>query len=141
MGAFPDRPVIGVGVVVLRGDEVLLIKRGTPPALGQWSLPGGKQELGETVREAAHRELMEETGIAAGELHFLDHVDAIVRDGDGRLQFHYTILDFAARWVAGEPVAGGDAAAAVFMAEGRLTDYVSNPEVLRMIGLARAVLG
>jgi len=99
-------------VILFRGASVLLIRRGTPPRAGEWSLPGGGQELGETVAETALRELAEETGLAPdGPLHLVDVVDAIVRDAAGRVRFHYTLVDFAAHAAPGEPVAGGDCAA------------------------------
>lgn len=103
---------MGVGVILFRGTSVLLIRRGTAPRLGEWSLPGGAQELGETVEQAARRELAEETGLAPqGELLLVDVVDSILRDAAGRVRFHYTLVDFAARAGPGEPVAGGDCAA------------------------------
>lgn len=101
-----------MGVILFRGPTVLLIRRGTPPRAGEWSLPGGGQELGETVEETARRELAEETGLAPdGPFHLVDVVDAIVRDEAGRVRFHYTLVDFAAHAGPGEPVAGGDCAA------------------------------
>jgi len=88
----------------------LLIRRARPPAAGAWSLPGGAQRLGETAEECARRELREETGLTAGELVLVGHADSIHRDADGRIEYHYTILDFAARYEGGAPVAGDDAA-------------------------------
>lgn len=106
---YPERPIVGVGVVVLRGDEVLLIQRGKPPRLGQWSLPGGMQEIGETVREAGRREVMEEAGVEIDFIGLIDVIDSIRRDGDDGVEFHYTLVDLAAEWLGGEPRAGGDA--------------------------------
>jgi len=79
---YPDRPIAGVGVVVLRDNQVLMIRRGREPRIGQWSIPGGKQELGETWQETAVREVLEETGVEIDVIGIVDVVDAIVRDGD-----------------------------------------------------------
>lgn len=114
MNDYPNRPLIGVGAFVFRGPpdapEVLLVRRGKPPRQGQWSVPGGRQRLGETVREAVAREVREETGceVAVGAL--LDVVDSMTRDPDGALRFHYTLIDFLAEWRAGDARAGADAA-------------------------------
>src|SRR6185369_16884293 len=92
------KPQVGVGVVVVRPVggtfEVLLIRRGKPPGEGIWSIPGGRLELGETVREAGAREIKEETGIAITDLTLIDVVDAFVRDGDGAVDAHWTLIDF-----------------------------------------------
>jgi ADP-ribose pyrophosphatase YjhB (NUDIX family) len=113
---YPARPLVGIGVVLLRrgetGWQVLLIRRGREPARGSWSLPGGAQRVGETAETAARRELMEETGLQAGALRLAAHVDSIHHDAEGRVRYHYTILDFAGLWQGGEPAAGGDAQAA-----------------------------
>jgi ADP-ribose pyrophosphatase YjhB (NUDIX family) len=99
---YPDRPWIGIGVAAFRGDAVLLVRRARPPRLGAWSLPGGAQHLGERVQDTARRELREETGIEVGPLLLAEVIDALTADAEGRLRFHYTIIDFAARWTAGE---------------------------------------
>ena len=106
--AFVKRPHTGVGVIVWRGDDVLLIRRGKAPFEGQWSIPGGTLEFGETLHEAALRELMEETGVKA-EIAGLIDVYESVSDVT-----HYVMIDYAARWVSGEPVAGDDAVDARF---------------------------
>ena len=108
---YPTRPFVGVGVVVLKGESVLLIRRGRAPRLGEWSLPGGAQQVGETVAEAAVREVREETGLVIESPQLLDVVDSLVRDPDGRVRFHYTLIDFWAEWHSGEPQAGDDAQA------------------------------
>lgn len=109
--SYPDRPYVGVGIVVFRGDDVLLAQRGKAPRRNTWSIPGGAQELGETVEEAARRELREETGLEVEFIGLIDVVDSINRDDDGRVQFHYTLVDLAAEWRSGEAVAGSDVAA------------------------------
>jgi len=105
---YPDRPWVGVGVVVWRGDEVLLVRRGRPPRQGEWGIPGGAQELGETLFEAAVREVLEETGLTIRPSGVVTAVDGIVRDGEGRIEYHYTLVEVAADWVAGEASARSD---------------------------------
>jgi ADP-ribose pyrophosphatase YjhB (NUDIX family) len=137
---YPDRPWVGVGVVVCRADRVLLIQRGKPPRQGQWSLPGGVQELGETVAAAALREVREETGldIALGPL--IDVIDSVERDGDGRVRRHYTLIDFAARWRGGDPVAGDDALDARWFDAAALAGAELWPETRRVIARAQQLL-
>ena len=106
---YPDRPFVGVGVVVLRGDEVLLVQRGKAPNKGQWSIPGGKQRLGETVMQAVHRELLEETAVKIKQAALLDVVDVIMQDDNGKIQYHYTLVDYQAEWLSGECRSGDDA--------------------------------
>lgn len=143
---YPVRPLVGIGVVLLRlpmagnPGAVLLARRGKAPAEGRWSIPGGAQELGETAEDAARRELLEETGLAAGPLHLAAHVDSITRDAAGRVQFHYTILDFAAVWQGGQPLAGGDVTEVVFAPLDTLGPYELWSEAHRVIGLARRLL-
>lgn len=103
------RPSIGVGAIVWQGDAVLLIRRGKPPRQGEWSLPGGHQEWGETVEAAVRREVQEEAGLRLGALHFVAIVDLMEADQAGSTQRHYTLLDYTAEAVGGELRAGGDA--------------------------------
>lgn len=138
---YPSRPIVGIGVVVLRPGAVLLVRRGKPPNMGTWSLPGGAQELGETAEQAARRELFEEAGIEVGALLLAANVDTIRRDAAGRVQFHYTIVDFAAAWTGGEPAAGSDAAETVWAPLDRLEEFGLWSEAHRVIGIARALLG
>jgi ADP-ribose pyrophosphatase YjhB (NUDIX family) len=138
---YPTRPFVGIGVVVLRPGEVLLVRRGKPPNIGSWSLPGGAQEIGERAEEAARRELLEETALVVAELHLAANVDSITRDPDGRVRYHYTIIDFAARWVAGEPAAGGDVSEARWVGLDKLGPYALWSEAHRVIGIARRLLG
>lgn len=134
-----ERPVVGVGVVVLRGGDVLLVQRGEPPRKKQWSIPGGKQERGETVRDAAHREIREETGVEIALIGLVDVVDGIRRDETGAAISHYTLIDFAAEWVSGEPVAGDDAAEARWTSLESLDDYGLWSETRRIIAAAAAM--
>ncbi len=138
---YPARPLVGIGVAVLRPDAVLLVRRGQAPSLGAWSLPGGGQELGETAEAAARRELLEETGLRVGALLLAAHVDSIHPDADGRVRFHYTILDFAAAWTSGEPVAGGDATAVAWCGFAEFDAFDLWSEARRVTGLARRLLG
>ena len=106
---YPSRPIVGVGVVILDADKVLLIKRGKPPRAGTWSLPGGAQESGETLKEAALREIYEETSLKVEIIGLIDIVDSIRRDKKGDTEYHYTLIDFAARVTGGALRAGDDA--------------------------------
>ena len=128
----PPAPVPAVGVVCLRGDEVLLIRRGKPPMLGSWSLPGGRIAPGERAVDAALRELAEETGVVAQLTGLIDVVDGIFPDS-GR---HFLLIDYAARWLSGEPVAGDDALEARFVALSDVDGLVSWSETRRVIAEA-----
>lgn len=128
-------PVPAVGVVCLRGDEVLLIRRGTPPRQGEWSLPGGRIEPGERLAEAALRELREETGVEADLIGLVDVVDGLFPEA-GR---HYVLIDYAAVWTHGEPVAGDDAAEAVFFPLEEALQRVDWSETRRIIRCASAM--
>ena len=132
-----ERPVVGVGVVVWKDGEVLLIRRGKSPMRGRWSLPGGRQELGETVREAAVREVREETGLEIRLGALLDVVDTIRRGESGAVTLQYTLVDFDADWTAGVPAAASDAEHAEWADPDALAPYGLWSETLRIIALSR----
>jgi len=129
----PRRPVVGVGVVCLRDHDVLLIRRAKPPMMGQWSLPGGRLEWAESLADAALRELGEETGVEATLLGLVDVVDAIVEDS------HHVLVDYAARWTAGEPRAGDDASEAAFFPWEDAARMVTWSETTRIIQAAARI--
>jgi 8-oxo-dGTP diphosphatase len=129
------RPTPCAGVVCLRGDSVLLILRGKPPRQGQWSIPGGRIEPGETAAYAALRELREETGVAAELLGLVEVVDYIAPER------HYVLIDYAARWVSGAPVAGDDAADARFVPIDDIRDLDLWDETVRVILQAYLAFG
>ena len=120
---YPDRPIVGVGAVIIDQGRVLLIKRGSPPLLGEWSLPGGAVELGETLRAAAEREALEETGliVKAGEV--VEVLDRIVPGKDHTPQYHYVLIDFLCTVHGGELRAGGDAADTRWAKENELAEF------------------
>ncbi len=130
----PARPVAAAGIVVWRGDAVLLIRRGKPPFEGLWSIPGGRIQPGEPVRETALRELREETGVTAEIAGLIDVVDSIGDHG------HYVLIDFAARWIAGEPAAGDDAAEAAFVPREEALSRLEWDQTHRVIEESRALI-
>src|SRR5215475_916534 len=123
---YPDRPIVGVGAVIVdRAGEgrVLLVRRGAPPLQGEWSIPGGAVELGETLRAAAEREALEETGLVVEAGEVVEVLDRVLPGGDGRVQYHYVLIDFLCHARGGELRAGGDALEAVWAGEGELSKY------------------
>jgi len=111
-GAYPDQPIAAVGAIVFKDNRVLLVRRGKPPAEDLWAIPGGRVEVGETLQDAAEREILEETGIVVRALDPVYTFDVIDRDTRGRIRFHYVIVDLIAEYIRGKPRAGDDAAAA-----------------------------
>jgi len=106
---YPDRPLVGVGPVIVKDSRVLLIRRGQAPLLGEWSLPGGVLECGETLREATIREAREETGLIVETGELLGVYERAIRSEDGRVRYHYVLIDFLCRAVGGDMKAGSDA--------------------------------
>jgi len=137
-GEYPDVPRVAVGAVVFKDGRVLLVKRGQPPSQGQWAIPGGRVELGETLQAAAEREINEETGltIRAGDPAYA--FDVIQRDDAGRVRFHYVIVDLLADYLSGdEPRPGDDAREARWVAP---QDLVELPVSQTTLDVLRNVL-
>jgi 8-oxo-dGTP diphosphatase len=107
---FPEVPLVGVGAIIIEGGHVVLVKRAHPPLRAEWSIPGGVLEVGELVREAAVREAREETGLTVEPGKLLGVYDRVLRDPQQRVQYHYVLIDFLCRRVAGELAAASDAA-------------------------------
>ena len=120
---YPDRPLVGVGAVIVHEGRAVIVQRGTEPLKGQWSVPGGALEIGETLRQCAIREALEETGlqVEAGEV--LEVFDAIYAETDGRILYHYVLIDFACKLLGGELKAGGDAVQAKWVTLEALADF------------------
>jgi 8-oxo-dGTP diphosphatase len=107
---YPDRPLVGVGAIVVDAGRVALVKRGHAPLLGEWSIPGGMLELGETMRQGAEREALEETGLVVRATELLGVFDRVVLDDEKRCQYHYVLIDFLCERISGDLHAAGDAA-------------------------------
>jgi len=133
---YPDRPIVGVGAVIVHEGRVLLVKRGSPPLEGQWSLPGGVVELGETLRAAAEREAREEAGLVVEAGEVLEVLDRIIPGENGKPQYHYVLIDFLCRVTGGELRAGGDAAGVAWAREEELGKYRLEKPARDVVGKA-----
>jgi len=134
---YPDRPWVGVGVVVWQDERVLLIRRGRAPRLGQWGLPGGAQSAGETLFEAAAREVLEETGLEVVPHAVVTALDSISRDDAGEVQFHYTLVEVVEECGPGEPKASDDAMDARWVSIDQVGELVEWDETVRVIEMSR----
>lgn len=130
---YPDFPVPAAGAVVLGSNGVLLVRRRDPPRENCWSLPGGAQEITETIYESAIREVKEETGLDIRILGLIDVVDSITFDDEGALRFHYTVTDFAARVTGGQLMAGDDAIEARWFSPDQVSELDMWSETHRII--------
>jgi len=136
---YPPAPVLAVSAAIVRDGKVLIVRRARPPAHGLYTLPGGGVEVGETLVEAVAREVREETALVVEPVALAGYREAIVRDGDGRIERHFVILPFAARWIAGEPVLSEELSEAIWLdpatiaglnATAGLTEIVANAMAL-----------
>lgn len=133
---YPERPVIGVGGVVISGDRALLIRRGAPPLEGEWSIPGGTLEVGETLAEGVRRELAEETGIEVKVVGQIEVFERIVRDPSGKPKYHFVVVDYYCQLLGGQACAGSDASDIAWVAEPDLAKYLVTSTATRVIGKA-----
>ena len=106
---YPEAPIVGASAIIIRGDRVLLIRRGNDPDRGRWSIPGGAVELGETLQQAVLREVREECGLDVEIGDIVNVYDLIIPDGEGRIRFHYVLIHFVAHYRGGEPTPASDA--------------------------------
>jgi ADP-ribose pyrophosphatase YjhB (NUDIX family) len=120
---YPERPFVAVGTIVVRDGSVLLAQRGKEPSYGLWSLPGGAVDLGEGLKTAAQRETREECGIEVEITDVLEVVERMVRDPDGRVKFHYVIVDYLARWVSGDLTPSPEVLEARWVAPEEFSNY------------------
>jgi len=117
---YPDRPILGVGAVIVSHSRVLVVRRATEPLKGEWSVPGGALELGETLHDGLRREVLEETGLAIEPHQVLEVLDSIFTDQQGRTQYHYVLIDYLCRVLAGEALAGSDVSEVKWVTEDEL---------------------
>ena len=130
---YPERPVVGVGAVIVEGGRVVLIRRRFEPLAGQWSLPGGTLELGETLEAGVAREMLEETGLVVEVGPVVEVFDRIMLDDERRVQYHFVLVDYLCWPVAGDLRAGSDVDAAVFAPPEGLGSYRLTPKATAVI--------
>jgi ADP-ribose pyrophosphatase len=131
--AYPEKPRVAVGAVVINAGRVLLVQRGQPPAQGYWAIPGGSVKLGETLQSAAEREIKEETGILIQAFEPIYTFDMIEKDDQGRFRFHYVIIDLRAEYIGGHLNAGTDARRARWVAPSELNHLKVSPQTRELL--------
>ena len=130
---YPDRPIVGVGAVIVHHGRALLVRRNTEPLKGEWSVSGGALELSEKLRDAVQREALEETSLQVEAQEVLEVFDSIFTDGDGRTQYHYVLVDYLCRVVAGEARAGSDVSAVRWVTEEELAGLALRESIERVV--------
>ncbi len=138
---YPDRPIVGVGAVVIHDGSALVVRRATEPLKGQWSIPGGMLELGEKLRDGVAREVLEETGLTVSVGEVLDVFDSIFPDPEGRTQYHFVLIDFLCTVTAGELHASSDVDAAQWVTSEQLDHLDIKPVTAALIRKALASTG
>ncbi len=135
---YPARPILAVSAAIIRDGQVLLVRRARAPASGQFSLPGGVVEIGETLIEAVVREVFEETSLTIEPLALIGHRDVVGRDAQGRAERHFVILPFAALWVAGEPRLNEELSEARWLRPAELDGLPTTPGLAAIVAAAFA---
>lgn len=130
---YPERPIVGVGAVIVEGGKVLLIRRRYEPLKGQWSLPGGAVEVGEALERAVEREMLEETGLAVDVGPVIEVFDRITRDEARRVRYHFVLIDYLCRPTGGELRAGSDVDAAIWADPAQLAQYALTEKATAVI--------
>jgi len=135
---YPDRPIVGVLAVVMRGERALVVRRANPPMPGRWGFPGGVLELGETIAQGAMQELLEETGVTAEAAGPLTVIDTIDRDREGRVRYHYTLVAVIGHWQSGDGVPGDDADDVAWLTRAEIIEQglPTAPALLPLLDLA-----
>jgi 8-oxo-dGTP diphosphatase len=138
---YPSRPILAVSAAIIRDGKVLIVRRARPPAKGVYTLPGGGVEVGESLTEAVVREVREETGLTVEPVALAGYREAIVRDGDGRVERHFVILPFAARWTAGEPVLNEELSESKWRDPAELAGLTTTQGLAEIVAAAFALMG
>jgi ADP-ribose pyrophosphatase YjhB (NUDIX family) len=139
--SYPSRPYLAVSAAIIRGGRILIVRRARPPAHGLFTLPGGGVEVGETLHEAVIREVYEETALTVEPLALAGYREAIARDGDGRIERHFVILPFAARWIAGDVALNEELAEARWLVPAELAGLETTEGLADIVRAAFALVG
>ena len=140
MRQYPERPIVGVGAVIVDGDRVVLVKRAHEPLKGEWSLPGGSVEVGETLVDAVAREVREETGLTVRVGPLVEVLDRVHRGADGRVEYHFVLLDYRCTVVAGTLSHGSDASDACWARQDELQRYSLSDSAMRVVAKGLALV-
>jgi ADP-ribose pyrophosphatase YjhB (NUDIX family) len=137
---YPAAPILAVSAAIIRDGKVLIVRRARPPAAGLYTLPGGGVEVGETLVEAVVREVREETALAVEPVALAGYREAIARDTDGRIERHFVILPFAARWIAGEPTLSPELSEAMWLDPAAITGLDTTAGLAEIVATAMALV-
>lgn len=138
---YPTRPFLAVSAAVFRAGQVLLVRRARAPSAGPWTLPGGVVEAGEMLHEALVRELREETALAVAPVALAGHREVILRDAEGRVERHFVVMSFAARWIAGEPVLNAELDAFAWFDPAAIAGLATTEGLAEIVAAAQTILG